>query len=1223
MYVRAVDVNFCNHCSNSAQPASIIMVRKANVNDGQPTSFGLLRSFWTNALSTVESIGAVRAVVVDGRKQRFDNHMRYVESHLLQQKRTTRDTWSWREVSFSEWLIWGSWGKCNQCGVFHKRAISQSELLHPVGVEKRLSKTCWSCAHGTHHYVTPSTQSWPTALKNLQDDVVYALRPVILHQGSPTKHRNGYMRKDCLSHLSWASSSVHDRIMALTDDSRRAGIRAYKWLMRNNKSYLAYVQKLDVVLVANGTKTLPPSALFESYLESALWPQLYPYHHWCESHTSAAEDWTEPFQLRNNHKPTPYESVKAAFMQKVCSEVPDYGGCYPLIQFQFDRYILKLVLNRTETAVNDDVMLTGRLADKHWTPAYWKDHHRVLLDVVRQLGMPAIFLTISPWEWSFPWPAWVSKAHAALGKSATEVPGCEAIAVAHALQQCVAGFLAGHTSGKPWTYHWLGDKSGKQNPVQSFFGRFEYQDGGESHEYGKGRGSLHMHCLFWFTDVRSVGLESLLMAELPSDDVEVETLAKLVQRSNDHDCAPVYEQSSTWDWCVRLGGWFLSLKKTQQFHDKKLRPFMTALLRIFRCNQDVQWWSSASPLLRYVAGYASKYQESWDENWVNSAGNTWAAALNVARYWKAGANEQMMVLSRLGMVSTNVHAILYNPLRFGSVEDDERQFYRLRSAASDDMTFLDFLRLHRIDNKKSCPTLVRHRTGFVAVGIRYAKFLSDDFFWQWLQMNRPFRCVHLLCPPAMWTVNEKHKAFAAALTLCPHTWDSDAWVQRYCRADGHKEDYVSTCVERMKALVFHVRQQMCGALPKFDAVSDRAVSVTLSAGQQSLASQIGISLRKSLEIEPGQAKTFFVTGGPGCGKTALVDHVIDQAIALGISVLRTSPTGKLVSACKRSDMIHNTTVCRAFGLPHNVFNDAVAMHGLWIVGEVGMLSKAHADCIWSHWLRCGRLPVLIFEGDMQQLPPGLHHESDVRQCSWWNSVRTWELKYSFRCSDRGLIEFLDEVRHGVPTSACLQSIFGDLVVSDELDKHSLLQAWKLLPDAVVLTATRAACRLVNDIGWAACKGDDLGTISVWAADANDDPVLVSLQLRRGMKLEITRNSAIDDTHFNGAPCVLLAFHPQGVQVQMYTGRIDILHMRAAWTQAVGGQSILKRAFDLGMAYASTVHKAEGLTLESAIICFENWTLPGWGYTAVSRLRSRSQLRCIGMPLPWHFQPREL
>ena len=39
---------------------------------------------------------------------------------------------------------------------------------------------------------------------------------------------------------------------------------------------------------------------------------------------------------------------------------------------------------------------------KPFCAQYWQWHHRSLMDAVRQYGLPSLFITLSPYEWSMP-----------------------------------------------------------------------------------------------------------------------------------------------------------------------------------------------------------------------------------------------------------------------------------------------------------------------------------------------------------------------------------------------------------------------------------------------------------------------------------------------------------------------------------------------------------------------------------------------------------------------------------------------------------------------------------------------------------------------------------------------------------------------------------------------------------------------------------------------------
>ena len=68
---------------------------------------------------------------------------------------------------------------------------------------------------------------------------------------------------------------------------------------------------------------------------------------------------------------------------------------------------------------------------------YWKWQHRFLLDAVAQHDPPSLFLTISPYEWSFPLPPWLTSLRQVTGKGPTELALLETSHIVHVLEQII------------------------------------------------------------------------------------------------------------------------------------------------------------------------------------------------------------------------------------------------------------------------------------------------------------------------------------------------------------------------------------------------------------------------------------------------------------------------------------------------------------------------------------------------------------------------------------------------------------------------------------------------------------------------------------------------------------------------------------------------------------------------------------------------------------------
>lgn len=61
------------------------------------------------------------------------------------------------------------------------------------------------------------------------------------------------------------------------------------------------------------------------------------------------------------------------------------------------------------------------LEAKAFSSEFWRWQHRYLLDAVEQFGTPSLFITISPYEWTFPFPPWMESLHEMSGKNATSL----------------------------------------------------------------------------------------------------------------------------------------------------------------------------------------------------------------------------------------------------------------------------------------------------------------------------------------------------------------------------------------------------------------------------------------------------------------------------------------------------------------------------------------------------------------------------------------------------------------------------------------------------------------------------------------------------------------------------------------------------------------------------------------------------------------------------------
>ena len=85
------------------------------------------------------------------------------------------------------------------------------------------------------------------------------------------------------------------------------------------------------------------------------------------------------------------------------------------------------------------VMLKGNvLSPMFWWVRYWG-----AVDMVRQCGLPLIFKTQAPYEWTTPYPDWVLSQMQTQLRPRQHLPGPETYCLAHSLTEYFRGYFLG------------------------------------------------------------------------------------------------------------------------------------------------------------------------------------------------------------------------------------------------------------------------------------------------------------------------------------------------------------------------------------------------------------------------------------------------------------------------------------------------------------------------------------------------------------------------------------------------------------------------------------------------------------------------------------------------------------------------------------------------------------------------------------------------------------
>lgn len=387
----------------------------------------------------------------------------------------------------------------------------------------------------------------------------------------------------------------------------------------------------------------------------------------------------------------------------------------------------------------------------------------------------------------------------------------------------------------------------------------------------------------------------------------------------------------------------------------------------------------------------------------------------------------------------------------------------------------------------------------------------------------------------------------------------------------------------------------------------------------------------------------FVTGRAGTGKSTLL-RALRNAVEQEIVVV--APTG-LAAVNVGGQTIHSF-----FGLPPRLIrpddirrsrNGAVMRKLAFLV--IDEVSMVRSDLMWAidQSLRVNRgrprepfggVRLVLF-GDLHQLPPVVqeaevaqHLESEfggpfffsVPALNEGAGTARLELTQVFRQSDETLISVLNRIRDG------------------EVDEDDLAELNKRVAPIrtlgegekfVILTPTNAAAQRINTAYLDALPGRaytyDAGITGDFTQASH--PTDSALILKPGAKIILLRNDP-DRRWVNGTIARISRLEEKKVFVDV-AGREHELEP-ASWEQRryaydkeqekiVGTVAGTFKQFPVRLAWALTIHKAQGLTLDNVYIDLGRGTFAhGQAYVALSRCRTLE-----GLALARRLEPRDI
>lgn len=374
-------------------------------------------------------------------------------------------------------------------------------------------------------------------------------------------------------------------------------------------------------------------------------------------------------------------------------------------------------------------------------------------------------------------------------------------------------------------------------------------------------------------------------------------------------------------------------------------------------------------------------------------------------------------------------------------------------------------------------------------------------------------------------------------------------------------------------------------------------------------------------------KSALLTGAAGTGKTYLLSTFIAQARSLGKKVSVTATTG-LAATHLSGNTIHSWSGIGVHDeLPDNFFErlsktrrETIGKTDVLIIDEISMLHDFRLDML-DEVLRVvkevdepfGGVQV-VMSGDFFQLPP--INRGDSRGGGFVVYSKVWQelqptvlyLQQQYRQDDEELLGILTALREGDLRRRHAEALLARVDAVSDRDDITELHTVNIDVDSI----NSERLRLLDDDERAYEQSTTGSKIYVESLQRS---VLApqQLMLKKGALVMAVKN-AMDRKYANGSIGVVVDFEPLTDYpiVQFRNGR-EVTMVPDTWELRDGER---KRAsisqIPLRLAWAITVHKSQGMTLDAAKIDLRKAFVEGMGYVALSRVRNLENLYLYGI-----------
>jgi len=376
-----------------------------------------------------------------------------------------------------------------------------------------------------------------------------------------------------------------------------------------------------------------------------------------------------------------------------------------------------------------------------------------------------------------------------------------------------------------------------------------------------------------------------------------------------------------------------------------------------------------------------------------------------------------------------------------------------------------------------------------------------------------------------------------------------------------------------------------------------------------------------------EGHSVFLTGAPGAGKTYVLNEFVRRAVRTGKQVAVTASTG-IAATHIGGTTIHSWS---GLGIRDRLqeydrqwlrANDRLRKRynatDILIIDEISMLHGARLDMIDEacRILRENELPFgglqVILVGDLFQLPP-VTRGSDLLDFA--HTSAAWQmlnpkicyLSEQHRQQGDDLLRILEAMRGGELEEAHIEALQSRLGQDPQAGALTRLYAHNIDVDAINRRQLQA---LTSDT--------KLYTMQTHGAAAKVESLVKSVLAPENLELKIGAEVMFVANNFqvgfvNGSRGKVIDFDKGFPVVQLQTGGKIITVEPHSWTLVEDERKKAEVSqLPLRLAWAITIHKSQGMSLDAAEIDLSRTFTPGMGYVALSRVRSLEGIYLTGI-----------